>query len=153
MAAEHRVSETLRGPAPSQLKAIVPCDVCGGLLCAVSHGLCIPASLRTMHRHEAEGGAGRRRDREEREREVAEAEQREALKNMTEAERRAWEAAHPKELAEAPKKKWRFLQKYWHKGAFFQARAQRPGPAASPACIKQFCPASSGALSSGTEAT
>lgn len=67
--------------------------------------------------------AGRRRDREEREREVAEAEQREALKNMTEAERRAWEAAHPKELAEAPKKKWRFLQKYWHKGAFFQARA------------------------------
>ena len=54
---------------------------------------------------------------------MAEAEQREALKNMTEAERRAWEAAHPKELAEAPKKKWRFLQKYWHKGAFFQARA------------------------------
>ena len=65
----------------------------------------------------------RRRDREEREREVAEAEQREALKNMTDAERRAWEAAHPKELAEAPKKKWRFLQKYWHKGAFFQARS------------------------------
>jgi Microfibril-associated/Pre-mRNA processing len=23
----------------------------------------------------------------------------------------------------APKKKWRFLQKYWHKGAFFQAGA------------------------------
>jgi len=39
---------------------------------------------------------------------------------MTDAERRAWEAAHPKEHAEAPKKKWRFLQKYWHKGAFFQ---------------------------------
>ncbi len=62
----------------------------------------------------------RRRDREEREREAAEAEQREALRNMTDAERRAWEAAHPKEHADAPKKKWRFLQKYWHKGAFFQ---------------------------------
>ena len=60
---------------------------------------------------------------------MAEAEQREALKNMTEAERRAWEAAHPKENVEAPKKKWRFLQKYWHKGAFFQARH-----AAEPCC-------------------
>ena len=39
---------------------------------------------------------------------------------MTEAERRAWDAAHAREAANAPKKKWRFLQKYWHKGAFFQ---------------------------------
>ena len=37
-----------------------------------------------------------RRDREDRDREIKEAEEREALKNMTEAERRAWEAAHPK---------------------------------------------------------
>lgn len=37
-----------------------------------------------------------RRDREDQEREIREAEEREALKNMTDAERRAWEAAHPK---------------------------------------------------------
>ena len=42
------------------------------------------------------GHAARRRDREDREREQHEAAEREALKNMTEAERRAWEAAHPK---------------------------------------------------------
>ncbi len=40
--------------------------------------------------------AARRRDRDDREREQHEAAEREALKNMTEAERRAWEAAHPK---------------------------------------------------------
>ena len=27
---------------------------------------------------------------------------------------------------EAPKKKWRFLQKYWHKGAFFQEAPDNP---------------------------
>ena len=27
---------------------------------------------------------------------------------------------------EAPKKKWRFLQKYWHKGAFFQEASDNP---------------------------
>ncbi|CAL8469211.1 g8752 [Coccomyxa elongata] len=61
-----------------------------------------------------------RRDKEEREREAREMEEKEALKNMTEAERRAWEAAHPKEDGRGPKKSWKFLQKYWHKGAFFQ---------------------------------
>ena len=38
----------------------------------------------------------RRRDKEDRERAINEAEERELLKNMTEAERRAWEAAYPK---------------------------------------------------------
>ena len=42
------------------------------------------------------GRAACRRDREDRDREQHEAAEREALKNMTEAERRAWEAAHPK---------------------------------------------------------
>ena len=37
-----------------------------------------------------------RRDREEAETAAREAEEREALKGMTDAERRAWEAAHPK---------------------------------------------------------
>ena len=27
---------------------------------------------------------------------------------------------------EAPKKKWRFLQKYWHKGSFFQEASDNP---------------------------
>ncbi|CAK0784323.1 hypothetical protein CVIRNUC_007527 [Coccomyxa viridis] len=61
-----------------------------------------------------------RRDRDDREREQHEAAEREALKNMTEAERRAWEAAHPKVDGAGAKKSWKFLQKYWHKGAFFQ---------------------------------
>lgn len=40
---------------------------------------------------------------------------------MTEEERRLWEREHPKDVQVDPKKKWRFLQKYWHKGAYFQA--------------------------------
>ncbi len=27
---------------------------------------------------------------------------------------------------EGPKKKWRFLQKYWHQGAFFQEASDNP---------------------------
>lgn len=35
---------------------------------------------------------------------------------------------HPKGApAKPPKKKWRFLQKYWHRGAFFQASDGHPG--------------------------
>ena len=39
---------------------------------------------------------------------------------MTAEERAAWERANPKEYNKAPKKSWKFMQKYWHKGAFFQ---------------------------------
>ncbi|KAH7824061.1 putative Microfibrillar-associated protein 1 [Monocercomonoides exilis] len=40
---------------------------------------------------------------------------------MTEEERNAIEELHLKEAAEKqPKRKWKFLQKYYHKGAFFQ---------------------------------
>ena len=43
------------------------------------------------------------------------------LRTMTPIERAAWERANPKvESASAPKKSWKFMQKYWHKGAFFQ---------------------------------
>ncbi len=53
---------------------------------------------------------------------VQEAVERERLKNMTDEERRVWEAANPKQAPVKDKKKWKFLQKYWHKGAFFQVR-------------------------------
>ncbi|GLC61879.1 hypothetical protein PLESTB_001813900 [Pleodorina starrii] len=62
-----------------------------------------------------------KRDREEREAAEREAAERERLKNMTEEERAAWEKANPKVARESsPKSKWAFLQKYWHKGAYFQ---------------------------------
>ncbi|KAG2424810.1 hypothetical protein HXX76_014232 [Chlamydomonas incerta] len=65
-----------------------------------------------------------KRDREERETAEREAAERERLKNMTEEERAAWEKANPKAVREdSPKAKWNFLQKYWHKGAFFQETA------------------------------
>ncbi|PNX70693.1 microfibrillar-associated protein 1-like [Trifolium pratense] len=39
---------------------------------------------------------------------------------MTEEERREWERENPKH-SQLSKKKWRFMQKYYHKGAFFQS--------------------------------
>ena len=39
---------------------------------------------------------------------------------MTAEERAAWEREHPKVDTKGPKKSWKFMQKYWHKGAFFQ---------------------------------
>uniref|UniRef100_A0A7S0WH42 Micro-fibrillar-associated protein 1 C-terminal domain-containing protein n=1 Tax=Chlamydomonas leiostraca TaxID=1034604 RepID=A0A7S0WH42_9CHLO len=61
-----------------------------------------------------------KRDREERAKQEREAAERERLKNMTEEERAEWERLNPKEAKEKPKAKWRFMQKYWHKGAYFQ---------------------------------
>ncbi len=61
--------------------------------------------------------------RDEREREAKEAEERERWRNMSEEERQRWLRLHPKGQTEGPKKKWRFLQKYWHRGAFFQTEA------------------------------
>ena len=65
--------------------------------------------------------------REEREREAREAEERDRWRGMSEEERAAWLLAHPRDgtaggtAGDKDKKKWRFLQKYWHKGAFFQS--------------------------------
>ncbi|KAL3702014.1 hypothetical protein R1sor_020036 [Riccia sorocarpa] len=61
-----------------------------------------------------------KRDREDREAMVKEKEEIEKLRNMTEEERREWERKNPKPLV-ASKKKWKFMQKYYHKGAFFQS--------------------------------
>lgn len=61
-----------------------------------------------------------KRDREEREAMVKEREEIEKVRNMTEEERREWERKNPKP-AQPVKKKWKFMQKYFHKGAFFQA--------------------------------
>ncbi|CAI0385116.1 unnamed protein product [Linum tenue] len=60
-----------------------------------------------------------KRDREDREAMLKEKEEIERVRNMTEEERREWERKNPKP-APPPKQKWRFMQKYFHKGAFFQ---------------------------------
>ncbi|XP_062202452.1 uncharacterized protein LOC133904856 [Phragmites australis] len=63
-----------------------------------------------------------KRDREERDARLKEKEEIERVRNMTEEERREWERKNPKPLRET-KQKWRFMQKYYHKGAFFQEGA------------------------------
>lgn len=63
-----------------------------------------------------------KRDREDREAMLKEKEEIEKVRNMTEEERREWERKNPKP-APPPKQKWRFMQKYFHKGAFFQSDA------------------------------
>ncbi|XP_051122909.1 uncharacterized protein LOC127245857 [Andrographis paniculata] len=60
-----------------------------------------------------------KRDREDREAMLKEKEEIDRVRNMTEEERREWERKNPKPSS-APKQKWRFMQKYYHKGAFFQ---------------------------------
>jgi len=63
-----------------------------------------------------------KRDREDREAMLKEKEEIEKVRNMTEEERREWERKNPKP-APPPKQKWRFMQKYYHKGAFFQSES------------------------------
>lgn len=63
-----------------------------------------------------------KRERDAREAMVKEREEIEKLRNMTEQERREWERKNPKP-AGPPKQKWKFMQKYFHKGAFFQSDA------------------------------
>ncbi|KAK4436415.1 Microfibrillar-associated protein 1 [Sesamum alatum] len=60
-----------------------------------------------------------KRDREDRDAMLKEKEEIEKVRNMTEEERREWERKNPKPTAPS-KQKWRFMQKYYHKGAFFQ---------------------------------
>ncbi|XP_042485586.1 microfibrillar-associated protein 1-like [Macadamia integrifolia] len=61
-----------------------------------------------------------KRDREDREAMLKEKEEIEKVRNMTEEERREWERKNPKP-APQPKQKWKFMQKYFHKGAFYQS--------------------------------
>lgn len=68
-----------------------------------------------------------KRDREDRDSMVKEKEEIERLRNMTEEERREWERKNPKTTdSKQNKQKWRFMQKYYHKGAFFQDDADDP---------------------------
>lgn len=78
-----------------------------------------------------------KRDREGREAMMKEKEEIEKVRNMTEEERREWERRNPKPLS-APKQKWRFMQKYYHKGAFFQSNAdERMSTAGSDAIYER----------------
>lgn len=63
-----------------------------------------------------------KRDREDREAMLKAKEEIEKVRNMTEEERREWERKNPKPVPPS-KQKWRFMQKYYHKGAFFQSDA------------------------------
>ncbi|KAH0731698.1 hypothetical protein KY289_002886 [Solanum tuberosum] len=63
-----------------------------------------------------------KREREDREASKKEREEIERVRNMTEEERKEWERRNPKP-APPPKQKWKFMQKYYHKGAFFQSDA------------------------------
>ena len=67
------------------------------------------------------------RDREEREAAFREREELERLRAMTDEERAEWDRTHPPPVSAAQaakdKAKWSFMQKYYHKGAFFQSAA------------------------------
>lgn len=67
-----------------------------------------------------------KRDREARETMIKEKEETEKVRNMTEDERREWEKKNPK-VQLPTKKKWKFMQKYYHKGAFFQTASDDIG--------------------------
>lgn len=70
-----------------------------------------------------------KRDREERDAMLKEKEEIEKVRNMTEEERREWERKNPKP-APQPKQKWRFMQKYYHKGVFYQTEPDDPAATA-----------------------
>ncbi|KAM2647938.1 hypothetical protein TB1_001122 [Malus domestica] len=61
-------------------------------------------------------------DREGWEAMLKEEDETEKVRNMTEEERSEWERTNLKP-APQPKQKWMFMQKYHHKGAFFQSEA------------------------------
>ncbi|PJF16890.1 hypothetical protein PSACC_03302 [Paramicrosporidium saccamoebae] len=60
-----------------------------------------------------------KRDREERERWERDKMELERIRNMTEEERRQLDEEKMKEWMEQPQSQMRFMQKYYHKGAFF----------------------------------
>ncbi|EFJ27864.1 hypothetical protein SELMODRAFT_171911 [Selaginella moellendorffii] len=66
-----------------------------------------------------------KRERDEKENANKEKEEIERLRKMSEEERKEYDRKNPKE-APAPKKKWKYMQKYYHKGVFFMSDDKDP---------------------------
>ena len=81
-----------------------------------------------------------RRERQERQAEAKEKEELERRRNLTDSERAREDAAFRAQRADAGKEKgqWKFLQKYYHKGAYFQEEDETGNNKLGPVMMQDF---------------